>query len=254
MPRRLFGPLRYQGVEPAGRADADDGRKIRRPRRGPHRLGLSRRRLRRAWQQVLFYQFHDILAGTSLEAAYEDARDMLGEAMAIADRTLNTATQSLAWNIVVPRVEDTNPLVVFNPHAWPSRADRRLRVRHSAGRPGARRRRGQPPCRSSAPSQRLQCVAVTGSTSLRICPHSATGYIGSCQGASAREPRDRAGRRCVAVSAGDNWLENERFRLEFDPETGLLKSLYDKAAGVEALAGPAAAPVSHRGPQRHLEP
>jgi alpha-mannosidase len=37
----------------------------------------------RAWKAVLFNQFHDILAGTSLEAAYEDARDGYGEAMSI---------------------------------------------------------------------------------------------------------------------------------------------------------------------------
>ena len=29
----------------------------------------------RAWKNVLFNQFHDILAGTSLEVAYDDARD-----------------------------------------------------------------------------------------------------------------------------------------------------------------------------------
>src|SRR5690606_26300262 len=38
-------------------------------------------------------------------------------------------------------------------------------------------------------------------------------------------------------------LENERLRLEFDAATGFLVSLFDKDAGVEALAGPAARPV-----------
>jgi alpha-mannosidase len=45
------------------------------------------------------------------------------------------------------------------------------------------------------------------------------------------------------VAAGEHWLENERFRLEFDPETGFLKSLFDKAAGIEVLAGPAGVPA-----------
>ena len=39
--------------------------------------------LAHAWKGVLFNQFHDILAGTSLETAYDDARDLYGEAMAI---------------------------------------------------------------------------------------------------------------------------------------------------------------------------
>lgn len=45
----------------------------------------------RAWKNVLFNQFHDILAGTSLESAYQDARDMHGEAMSIGARALNDA-------------------------------------------------------------------------------------------------------------------------------------------------------------------
>ncbi len=43
----------------------------------------------RAWQGVLFNQFHDILAGTALEIAYEDARHLYGEALTAADRALN---------------------------------------------------------------------------------------------------------------------------------------------------------------------
>ena len=31
----------------------------------------------RAWKSVLFNQFHDIMAGTSLEVAYDDVRDQL---------------------------------------------------------------------------------------------------------------------------------------------------------------------------------
>ena len=61
--------------------------------------------LRAAWKNVLFNQFHDILAGTSLEAAYDDARDHAGEALAIAGRGLNQAVQSLAWNIDHPAQE-----------------------------------------------------------------------------------------------------------------------------------------------------
>ncbi|MFH1739607.1 MAG: alpha-mannosidase, partial [bacterium] len=31
-----------------------------------------------AWERILFCQFHDVLAGTSIEEAYDDARDMCG--------------------------------------------------------------------------------------------------------------------------------------------------------------------------------
>ena len=76
----------------------------------------------RAWQDVLFNQFHDIMAGTSLEEAYADARDLYGEALTLAERATNDATQSLAWQMAIPHQDDTMPIVVFNPTAWAYRA------------------------------------------------------------------------------------------------------------------------------------
>jgi alpha-mannosidase len=201
--------------------------------------------LRRAWRQVLFNQFHDILAGTSVETAYEDARDMLGEATAIAARTLNTATQSLAWNIVVPRIEGTNPLVVFNPHAWQSRTivdmeygilpedhvlvdDQDARIPFQRGQSEAAVRR----------RDRLQFIAdlpPLGYRVYRVVPE-------HLAGPAAREPDPTGSEDPSGLGAGENWLENEFYRLEFDGETGYLTSLYDKRAQVEALAGPAAVP------------
>jgi alpha-mannosidase len=51
--------------------------------------------------------------------AYEDARNLYGEAVSIARRALNHAVQSLAWNICTsnPR-KGLKPIIVFNPHAW----------------------------------------------------------------------------------------------------------------------------------------
>ncbi|MBW7462187.1 hypothetical protein K0U00_49870, partial [Paenibacillus sepulcri] len=75
----------------------------------------------RAWKNILFNQFHDILAGTSIESAYDDARNEYGESLAIAARGLNYAVQSLSWNINIEEEENMKPVVVFNPHAWESR-------------------------------------------------------------------------------------------------------------------------------------
>ncbi|HEY6957904.1 MAG TPA: glycoside hydrolase family 38 C-terminal domain-containing protein [Candidatus Limnocylindria bacterium] len=75
-----------------------------------------------AWKDVLFGQFHDILAGTAIASAYDDARDAIGEAKIIAARAANHAAQAIAWRIDIPLEEDTRPLVVFNPHPWPTRS------------------------------------------------------------------------------------------------------------------------------------
>ena len=90
-------------------------------------LGLRpypREELSRAWKLLLFNQFHDTLAGTSIEPAYEDARDQIGHASSIAASSFNAAAQSIARNIAIsPEDVEMRPVVVFNPHPWRVRAD-----------------------------------------------------------------------------------------------------------------------------------
>lgn len=50
---------------------------------------LAGQRIEEAWTATLFNQFHDILAGSSTAAAYEDARDQLGAARDTADRIMH---------------------------------------------------------------------------------------------------------------------------------------------------------------------
>lgn len=84
------------------------------------------REFARAWQQVLFNQFHDTLAGTSLPGAYADARERFGEALAIAARLENAALQALA-SLVDTRIDTETeppaaaqgrPILLFNPSPW----------------------------------------------------------------------------------------------------------------------------------------
>ena len=81
-------------------------------------LAYPNEALAHAWQNVLFNQFHDIMAGSSLAVAYEDAHDAYGEAVTLAGRALNNATQSLAWQMAIPHEEGIKPVVVFNSNAW----------------------------------------------------------------------------------------------------------------------------------------
>lgn len=71
--------------------------------------------LERAWTLILFNQFHDILAGTSVEAAYEHARDELGSAKMtarsiIADMTRRetvTLGSCLRQRLLLHNITDT---------------------------------------------------------------------------------------------------------------------------------------------------
>jgi len=190
--------------------------------------------LAHAWKLVLFNQFHDILAGTSIEAAYEDARDSYGEALSIASRALNYATQSIAWQTAIPFEDGMKPIVVFNPHAWHSTVpvelewgrlpeggvlldeqDRQIALQTVRSAAAARGR------------HRLSFVAELPPLGYRVYR------------LAVRPPAADA----ATVEATDHSLENRWFRLEFDPDSGYIRSLVDKALDVEVFRDAAAKPV-----------
>ncbi len=70
-----------------------------------------------AWQRVLFLQFHDSSAGTSLVEHSQDAKEGYGFALDVAHQATTMAFQKLEWQI--PSEDpDSSYIVVFNPHAW----------------------------------------------------------------------------------------------------------------------------------------
>ena len=191
----------------------------------------------RAWKNVLFNQFHDTMAGTAIEAAYDDARDIYGEALAIADRSLNAAIQSLARQINIPAVDGDIRLVVFNPltfpvkapvemesSRWPSDAvlfdDQGRTITHQSVQPA-----------TAAGRARLAFMAELPALGYRT-------YILRTP-VSPAENLDQG----QFIQAADHLLEGERFQLEFDPQTGWITSLRDLKYGIEIFSGPAARPV-----------
>jgi len=211
-------------------------------------------RLEHAWRLLLFNQFHDILAGTAIPDAYEDARRELGEAIAIADRTGYAALQVIAQRIDTRRggrpateiepirrvrwtperwtvdLGDGTPVVVFNPSPWP----------------------------------RTEAVAVElnewGTDDLKVLDDQERPVIhqlGRPDSVTANRPRvlftaevPAFGYRVYRVvdepaapvpegglTASREVLENRWWRLELDPTTGTLKALWDKSRGLQLLAG-----------------
>ena len=192
----------------------------------------------RAWKNVLFNQFHDIMAGTSLEAAYEDARDSYGEALTIAGRALNEATQSIAWNINIPNDRTSvRPLVVFNPLTWPVQAN--VEIESSRLKPGMVLLDEK---ENIIPHQGVQSTTTAGRD--RLCFTAdlpALGYRTYQLLWSSERREDNQTR--ATLQASDNILESDRFRLEFDPVTGCIASLRDKREDVEVFSGAAALPL-----------
>jgi alpha-mannosidase len=193
--------------------------------------------LDRAWKQVLFNQFHDVLPGSAIEPAYDDARDQLGEAVAIAKRIITRSQNVIARDVAIEVDTETSPVLVFNPHPWPVTAEVEMQYGvapsgvHVVDATGA-----------LVPSQRIQSVATTddkgrGATAFRA-EVPALGYR-LFRMVKGPQPVDAPWSAAApgSLSATETSLENAHLRVEVDPRTGWLTSLLDKRTGVDLVAG-----------------
>lgn len=73
------------------------------------------------WWNILFNQFHDLLAGTALYSNYEDARDGLGSACQTATTTKVRALETMARRVDTSRAV-AGVTFAFNPLPWPRKA------------------------------------------------------------------------------------------------------------------------------------
>lgn len=70
-----------------------------------------------AWQRILFLQFHDSMAGTSLMEHTLAACNGFGFAMDIASMATSLAIQKLEWQVAT-KDPDSQYLMLFNPNSW----------------------------------------------------------------------------------------------------------------------------------------
>ena len=201
-------------------------------------LPYPREQLTGAWQQILFNQFHDVLPGSAIETAYDDARDQLGEATAIAKRLVVRAHNVLARQVDVPFEEGTQPVLVLNPHPWAVSTD--VVMTYAAQRSGVRvvdeagRQVVAQPTQSTSTTADLTRGAVVfradvpalGYRLYRLVPASPAP---AAAGWSAGPPQP--------LRADASVLENDHVRIELDPETGWIRSYADRASGVDVMAG-----------------
>jgi alpha-mannosidase len=74
-----------------------------------------------AWWKVLFCQFHDMMAGTSLYSDYQDVRDSVGYACEIAQTSKIEALEMMARRVDLSAVEE-GAVFLFNPLPWRRKA------------------------------------------------------------------------------------------------------------------------------------
>ncbi|MBN9328504.1 MAG: alpha-mannosidase [Cellulomonas sp. 73-145] len=202
-------------------------------------LDYPREDLGRAWKQILFNQFHDVLPGSAIEPAYEDARDQLGEAVAISKRIITRTHNVIARQVEIPLEDGTQPVLVFNPHPW--RVVTAVELQYGSQPQGIHVVDGDG---GLVLSQRVQSVATTNDQGRHATVLEADvpplGFrLYRLRPGAAPWGAVRTGRPPGVLRASETVLENDLLRVEVDPGTGWLTSLLDKRSGVDLLAGAA---------------
>lgn len=205
-------------------------------------------RLHDAWEQVCFNHFHDILCGTSIREACEDAVQTYGRAIAQATEASHLAMQRIASQVdttLAGSSREVQAVLVFNPNGWETEEVVRfefwydihkslwdkpihLRVVDSENR--------------ELPCQLVPASGKIGKDRVGVLfPARAPGLGYSTYVVRYGEQSAFAEERPVTQKG--TALENAEVRLEIDPETGWIAGLFDKRHGVQVFAGPAARPV-----------
>lgn len=210
--------------------------------------------LTRAWERLLFNQFHDILAGSSIASALADAERDLGEAINTAERVAFAALQAVA-DRVDTRLHERDPEEVIRSRHWDgprwvtdygdgvpilvfnaSSHERHetvevelndwdtpnLRLLDHEGR--------------DVPHQRLRAESVNGTGRPRFAFRAHVPALGYALYRVTDDP-DTPEHGDHELHASPDRLENAAWRLLFEPHTGALRALIDKQRGIDLLAG-----------------
>ena len=204
-------------------------------------------RLREAWEKVLFNQFHDILAGCSIQDAYEEALSAFSAAWDAAYEITQEALHRISWNVKTTRglsqvpceknalvlwekEGEGAPVLVFNPHSFPVHQPVQLNTTVA----GVCDHEGRP-----VPCQLVRGPQTNGtdrSNTLFDAQVPALGYtlFYVFKDQSFEAPLEQPAR------AENYALENQFLRVEFDPFSGCITSFFDKERRRELAAGPMA--------------
>jgi len=180
----------------------------------------------RAWRDLLFDDFHDILPGSGIAVNYLDAKRNLEDVSRVGRGILDGSLSEIA-----ARINTTGPgvpVVVFNSMSWPRDevVEAEVQLPNVAPAIQAVDGAGKP-----VPAQILAIDSATHRVRLLL--------KASVPGLGYRTFYVRGAAKHAAASeikASGEALENDLVRLKVDRQTGCMTSLYDKRSKTEALA------------------
>ncbi len=199
-----------------------------------------------AWQRVMFNQFHDIIAGCSIKEAYFDAYNAYGYARQKAQELENLALQKIAGKIKTTdflkadqsemrnrlwcREGEGSPMVVFNPHPFGVKENVSFgayRVEDVVDHNG-----------NSVPFQMVR-ASYTDGTQFKKCLFSVKlppmGY--RVYYIYSKTDKLKRVEFKPDLKATENTLENNLVKIDFDKESGSVKSYILKSENREFAGG-----------------
>ena len=169
--------------------------------------------IKKAWRNMLFNQFHDILDGSGTSEAYLYPKELAEESIKIARDVLDSSIQRIANRIRFSRSEIA--IVVFNSLSW-DRVDIvkvRIPSEKVPSKPVLISADGQEKVKAQFDGEELIFVANVPSMGYR------TYYL-----VDGKEECENSS----ALKCNNDSIENEYFKLEVDKDSGTISSLLDK--------------------------
>ena len=186
-----------------------------------------------AWEPLLFNQTHDLASGVMTDHVYEDVQRANDYASRSADQIIDDR-----WNRIVARIDTRGPgipVVVFNPSGW-IRTDA-AEVEAGFGSTGVRGIEVIDPLGHPIPAQAAHVDRYPDGSIKRARIAFVARDVPSV-GWAVYHVRPSDTEVTTTAPQPGNAMQNESYRLTVDLSTGAITSLFDKASGWEALAGP----------------
>ncbi len=184
-----------------------------------------------AWKIVMRNQFHDIICGSCIGPAYEEAEEFYREAFRRGERALDFSLES-----IMDRIDTSGagiPVVVFNPLFWERTDPLVVDILTPAG---TRNLMVLNPQGAEIPFQVVQTTVEKEQSRYRLLFMAEK--VPSFGYSLYRIKENKKGERFTStLHVSRSGMENEFFRIAIDPVTGWIKSIVDKRSGREVLGG-----------------
>ena len=208
-------------------------------------LDYPAERLKKAWENVLFNQFHDSLGGCGIKTAYQDIFSFAEESLSVAAKTQNLALQCLSYHIDTASCGSGSKIVVFNPHPWQQKAAIAVNTVSLcfAQNPLPARFRALRVFDNKGNSVPIQEISAESNL---VFPHHDILFLAELPAFgyrvfTIRDDEDQQTKSSLKIS--ENSLENDFLKIQFDRESGAVSSIYDKKKELEILSGRGLIPV-----------